>query len=102
MVFLAAIQLRFKGSTLEILGASTIEEEEGEWAIVGGTGDLAMARGIVQRKTAEKRPDGETVELTIDVFCRMKVSIYPIRSCPTVVQYSSLDLEHLPICFDDC
>jgi hypothetical protein len=60
---------RFKGSTLEIQGATTVEEED-EWAIVGGTGDLAMARGIIQRK----RADGETVELTIDVFCRMKVS----------------------------
>jgi hypothetical protein len=82
---------RFKGSTLEILGATV--EEEGEWAIVGGTGDFAMARGIVQRKMVEKRADGETVELTIDVFCRMKVSNH------AQLQYSTLDLEHrLPIC----
>ncbi|KAF7034011.1 hypothetical protein CFC21_045082 [Triticum aestivum] len=62
---------RFKGSTLEIMGATV--EKEGEWAIVGGTGGFAMARGIIQRKVHEKRADGEILELTIDAFYRMKM-----------------------------
>ncbi|KAM3355467.1 hypothetical protein ACQJBY_025943 [Aegilops geniculata] len=62
---------RFKGSTLEVMGA--IVEKEGEWAIVGGTGGFAMARGIIERKVHEKRADGETLELTIDAFYRTKM-----------------------------
>ncbi|XP_044345964.1 uncharacterized protein [Triticum aestivum] len=64
---------RFKGSTLEIMGATV--EKEGEWAIVGGTGGFAMARGIIQRKVHEKRADGEILELTIDAFYRMKMEV---------------------------
>ncbi|KAM3355468.1 hypothetical protein ACQJBY_025944 [Aegilops geniculata] len=66
---------RFKGSTLEVMGA--IVEKEGEWAIVEGTGGFAMARGIIQRKVHEKTADGEILELTIDAFycTKMKVSI---------------------------
>nr|XP_040258924.1 uncharacterized protein LOC120976149 [Aegilops tauschii subsp. strangulata] len=62
---------RFKGSTLEIMGATV--ESDGEWAIVGGTGGFAMARGIIQRKVHEKRADGEILELTIDAFYRTKM-----------------------------
>ncbi|KAM3329085.1 hypothetical protein ACQJBY_026261 [Aegilops geniculata] len=72
-LFIIVFELdRFKGSTLEVMGATT--DEQGEWAIVGGTGDFAMARGVIQRKIHQKEADGDVLELTIDAFCRMKVS----------------------------
>lgn len=55
------------------MGATTDQEESGEWAIVGGTGDFAMARGVIHRKVHQKMADGEVLELSIDAFCRMKV-----------------------------
>lgn len=64
---------RFKDSTLEIMGATV--EKEGEWAIVGGTGGFAMARGVIHRKVHENTADGEILELTIDAFCRRKLPI---------------------------
>ena len=63
---------RFKGSTLEVMGATTADDQ-GEWAIVGGTGDFAMARGVMKRKVHQKVADGEVLELTVDAFCHMKV-----------------------------
>ena len=57
------------------MGATT-SEEQGEWAIVGGTGDFAMARGVIKRKVHQKLADGEVLELTIDAFCcNMKVRL---------------------------
>ncbi|OQU88821.1 hypothetical protein SORBI_3002G100832 [Sorghum bicolor] len=52
---------RFEGSTLQVMGAS-IEDEENDWAIVGGTGEFEMARGIIKRRSA----------LSLEFFCRMK------------------------------
>jgi hypothetical protein len=37
---------RFNGSTLQIQGTSQIN---GEWSIVGGTGELTMVEGTVKR-----------------------------------------------------
>jgi len=34
---------------LEVMGATTTKEQ-GEWVLVGGTGDFAMARGVIKRK----------------------------------------------------
>ena len=39
-------QQRFYGSTLQISGTSQVN---GEWSIVGGTGELTMAKGTVKR-----------------------------------------------------
>ncbi|KAM3392718.1 hypothetical protein ACQJBY_013724 [Aegilops geniculata] len=60
-------------STLAITGTSLAEPSE--WAIVGGTGYFAMARGVI-KKTVYVNPfifknDCEQVqELTIEAFCR--------------------------------
>jgi len=63
---------RFKESTLQVTGGSV--EKQGEWAIVGGTGDFAMACGIVKRKVhgVLNGGEGEILELTIHGFCRME------------------------------
>ncbi|XP_051220833.1 pterocarpan synthase 1 [Lolium perenne] len=39
---------RFKGSTLAVMGQYLLE---GEMAIMGGTGEFAMARGVIKYKT---------------------------------------------------
>ncbi|OEL33132.1 hypothetical protein BAE44_0005849 [Dichanthelium oligosanthes] len=41
---------RFKGSSLMMRG-DFINEDDGEWAIVGGTGEFAYAHGVVTAKT---------------------------------------------------
>ncbi|KAE8775550.1 hypothetical protein D1007_51941 [Hordeum vulgare] len=60
---------RFKNSTLQVLGSSV--KKEGEWAIVGGTGEFAMARGVIKIKVHEKIPGGEILELDILGYCTM-------------------------------
>ncbi|CAN6180174.1 unnamed protein product [Urochloa humidicola] len=59
---------RFKGSTLLINGV--IEgNSNNEWAIYGGTGEFAMANGVIKRnRYMDGRNDGITDELTMDVF----------------------------------
>ncbi|KAE8778651.1 Dirigent protein [Hordeum vulgare] len=62
---------RFKCSTLEIMGATALGQ--GDWAIIGGTGQFAMARGVVQRFVYERSDHGQVVELAIEAFCRAKL-----------------------------
>lgn len=57
---------RFKGSTLEVMGISV---EDGEWAIVGGTGQFAMATGVISKRFHEQRSEGNIIELTVHGFC---------------------------------
>ncbi|KAL6650570.1 hypothetical protein ACP70R_009495 [Stipagrostis hirtigluma subsp. patula] len=67
---------RFSGSTLEVMG---INVPSGEWAIVGGTGQFAMATGIISKRLHEERSDGQIIELTIHAFCRLLKGVrYPI------------------------
>ena len=40
-----------------------------EWAIYGGTGVFAMARGVIKRKNLADKSGGNTDELTMEVFC---------------------------------
>lgn len=54
------------------MGASV--EKEGEWSVVGGTGEFTMAHGIIRRTVHEKLAAGEILELTIRGFC-----ITPVR-----------------------
>ncbi|KAM3391815.1 hypothetical protein ACQJBY_013119 [Aegilops geniculata] len=63
---------RFKGSTLYVVGQTVLVGQAGEWSIVGGTGDLAMARGVVKVKFHEKVKDGNTWELRFHGFCSMQ------------------------------
>ncbi|KAM3355046.1 hypothetical protein ACQJBY_025675 [Aegilops geniculata] len=82
-LFIIVFELdRFKGSTLAVMGATT--EEQGEWAIVGGTGQFAMARGVIQRKMHQKLADGhgDVLELTIEAFCHRKGQP-PVQPPPT-------------------
>ncbi|KAF8779567.1 hypothetical protein HU200_002489 [Digitaria exilis] len=48
---------RFKGSNLKVLGDFAMDKNgaaaDGEWAIVGGTGEFAYANGIVTAKIIE-------------------------------------------------
>uniref|UniRef100_J3NCA4 Dirigent protein n=1 Tax=Oryza brachyantha TaxID=4533 RepID=J3NCA4_ORYBR len=43
--------------------------EGGEWSIVGGTGEFAMASGVIYKKVHERRPEGNIIELTVHGFC---------------------------------
>uniref|UniRef100_A0A453QHS4 Dirigent protein n=1 Tax=Aegilops tauschii subsp. strangulata TaxID=200361 RepID=A0A453QHS4_AEGTS len=73
---------RFKGSTLQVMGAND-DCEESEWAIVGGTGEFTMARGIINRRVHSVIGNTTTQELTIEFFCRMKEVIpAPIKQGP--------------------
>ncbi|KAF3328603.1 jasmonate-induced protein [Carex littledalei] len=56
---------RFKGSTLQVMGPVV---EGGEWAIVGGTGEFPMARGVIYKKFHEQKKDGNIMELDIHAF----------------------------------
>ncbi|VAI94014.1 uncharacterized protein LOC119338279 [Triticum dicoccoides] len=82
---------RLKKSTLQVMGASV--EDEGEWSIVGGTGDLAMARGVVAKRLHEKTDGGDIVELTIHGFCRMQLPILNKRGPWGGKQGSAVGLE---------
>lgn len=56
-----------EGSTLQVMGPDVLS---GEWSIVGGTGTLTMARGIIYKK---KLWDPDIVELHIHaVYIPMK------------------------------
>jgi len=48
------VESRFSGSTLQVMG--TIPSD-GQWSISGGTGELTMARGIVNHKVVQE-PNG--------------------------------------------
>jgi len=56
---------RFNGSTLQTQGTSQIN---GEWSIVGGTGELTMAKGTVKRTELSFTGDTRISELKIHVF----------------------------------
>jgi hypothetical protein len=57
---------RFNGSKLQVMGTTP---ETGEWAIVGGTGQLAMAYGTIQHNIVKNNPGIETTrQLDIHAF----------------------------------
>ncbi|KAF8776529.1 hypothetical protein HU200_003244 [Digitaria exilis] len=57
---------RYSGSTLQVMG---IVVERGEWAIIGGTGQFAMATGVIYKRFHVQNSDGNVMELTIKGFC---------------------------------
>jgi hypothetical protein len=67
---------RFNKSTLEVMG-STVEGED-DWAIVGGTGVFAMARGVIAQQLIGKDSQLAIQKLTIDGFCYRKVCMKTI------------------------
>lgn len=56
---------RLKGSSLQVMGPVV---EEGEWAIVGGTGEFCLAQGIIYKKFLEQQSNGNIIELDIHAF----------------------------------
>ncbi|OEL17064.1 hypothetical protein BAE44_0021917 [Dichanthelium oligosanthes] len=56
---------RFNGSTLQVMG---VLPPAGEWAIVGGTGELTLARGTIKHKIVGTAPDTNFPELDIHAF----------------------------------
>ncbi|PWZ16912.1 Salt stress-induced protein [Zea mays] len=56
-----------KGSTLVTEGAMT--EGSDEWAIYGGTGAFAMARGVIRRTFLADTSGGNSDELAVEVLC---------------------------------
>lgn len=56
----------FKGSTLQVMG---IPVDSGNWAIVGGTGDLAMATGVITKQARKLGKTNSILKLTIRGFC---------------------------------
>jgi len=62
---------RFKGCTLQVMGVNV--NQDGQWAIVGGTGEFAMACGVIDRKLHQQRIDGKhgnIIGITIHGFCQ--------------------------------
>ncbi|CAO2145351.1 unnamed protein product [Urochloa humidicola] len=61
---------RFKGSSLKVLGDFEAKTD-GEWAIVGGTGEFAYAQGVVTAKIIQNllSTTGRIWELRISAFC---------------------------------
>lgn len=67
---------RFKGCTLEVMGVNV--SEDGQWAIVGGTGEFTMACGVIDRKVYKRRMNGKhgnVIGLTIHGFCRSPLGL---------------------------
>jgi hypothetical protein len=62
---------RFPGSILQVMGLSTV----GEWAIVGGIGELTLARGVIKYETVLNVPNQEYYQ---------KLSIYALYTPPSV------------------
>ncbi|KAJ1277178.1 hypothetical protein BS78_05G275100 [Paspalum vaginatum] len=61
----------FKGSSIKMLGDHR-EEADGEWAVVGGTGEFAYARGVVTANVIEPYTPASGQrkwELDIRAFC---------------------------------
>ncbi|KAF0905395.1 hypothetical protein E2562_004372 [Oryza meyeriana var. granulata] len=70
-----------KGSVGPHLKVMGIVVETGEWAVVGGTGQFAMATGVISKRLLEQRSaaGGQIIELTIRAFCPvLKGPRYPV------------------------
>jgi len=65
---------RFKGSTLQVMGASEGTHVD-VFAIVGGTGDFAMARGILTKKVYQRPINTVIFEITVDGYCHMNIQV---------------------------
>lgn len=56
---------RFSGSTLAVMGQYL---SEGEMAIMGGTGEFAMARGVIKFRTVKNTAHESYKQLDIHTF----------------------------------
>ncbi|RLN03530.1 hypothetical protein C2845_PM13G06920 [Panicum miliaceum] len=57
------------GSTLKVVGLhGAMNDGPGQWSVMGGTGELTMARGIVNYKIIQEDNTSRTFETSIDVY----------------------------------
>nr|CAB3491789.1 unnamed protein product [Digitaria exilis] len=83
---------RFKGSSLKVLGDFAMDKNgaaaDGEWAIVGGTGEFAYANGIVTAKIIENMhpTNGRIWELRIRAFCPCIPEVITLAPSETIKQ----------------
>jgi hypothetical protein len=87
---------RFKGSSLQMRGHFE-DEKDSEWAIVGGTGEFAYARGAVTAKVIQPLTPatGRTWELRIRAFC-LCISEMVRNVCPFVIVLYSINSKKTP------
>ncbi|ONM02760.1 Jasmonate-induced protein [Zea mays] len=79
---------RFSGSTLQVMG---VIPPEGEWAVVGGTGELALARGTIKHRIVGGAPETNFRQLDIHAFyangsasCVVGTSLHSCSKLPAV------------------
>ncbi|KAL6883313.1 hypothetical protein ACP4OV_010727 [Aristida adscensionis] len=66
---------RFRGSTLHVMGYIA---QDGQWSIVGGTGELTMARGVVEHRIFREDTISRTYELKIHaLYAPMNSPTFP-------------------------
>jgi len=59
---------KFNGSSLQVMGVD-VSDGISEWGIIGGTGEFAMARGVIRREFDRNISGGKSQKLTIHAFC---------------------------------
>ncbi|OEL16101.1 hypothetical protein BAE44_0022881 [Dichanthelium oligosanthes] len=85
---------RFNGSTLEVDGVIV---EEGEWAIVGGTGEFKMATGVIYKKVHQSNSNGNIIELTVHGFCPVLLKPYKAGPWGTDTAGEPYDIKGTPL-----
>nr|CDM85883.1 unnamed protein product [Triticum aestivum] len=71
---------RFEASTLKVLGALT-SEKDGEWAIIGGTGEFAFSQGVVKYSKISDANGYCIRELHLRALCLTFPKPHLIRTC---------------------
>lgn len=77
--------IRFKGSSLECIGSHDNGLQDGQYAVVGGTGEFAGANGVVNVKFIERSTvtaTGVLRELNIRVLCPCPSLV---SACPRIL-----------------
>ncbi|KAG2577601.1 uncharacterized protein LOC120679669 [Panicum virgatum] len=64
------------GSTLQVMGLhGAMKDGQGQWSVMGGTGELTMARGIINYKIIQEDGASRTFEISICVYYTSKYTI---------------------------
>ncbi|XP_020166346.1 uncharacterized protein [Aegilops tauschii subsp. strangulata] len=66
MVF---VNQRFTGSSFKVMGDFQGTAHNGEWAIVGGTGEFAYAQGVIAFKKTQQSERNARIELHVRAMC---------------------------------
>ncbi|KAF8655406.1 hypothetical protein HU200_061148 [Digitaria exilis] len=60
---------RLAGSTLKVMGLhGSRNDGQGQWSVMGGTGELTMARGVINYKIIQEDTAGRIFEIRIFVY----------------------------------